>query len=153
MTWDTGRLTVRPFLPSDAPALFESLSDPRVMEYIEPPLTLEATERFLETCGLGPAPLVYAVEEKGGGVVGHLIFHPYEGTAWELGWVLRRDRWGRGYARELTRAAIEYARAQGISALILECVPEQAATRRIARAFGFSQTEGADGLLAFRLEL
>ena len=70
-----------------------------------------------------------------------------------MGWVLRRDRWGRGYASELTAALIAEGRARGLKSLLIECDPRQAATRRIAEAFGFRPAGREDGLEVFLLEL
>ena len=65
----------------------------------------------------------------------------------ELGWVLRRDRWGRGYASELTEALL----ARADRDLVLECSPQQTATRHIAARFGFVRTGTNGELEVYRL--
>lgn len=135
---ETARCTVRLFQPEDAAALHEVLSDPEVMRYIEPAYTLPQTREFIRTAGLCEPPLVYAIAEKAtGAVIGHVIWHSYDAQRYELGWVLRRDRWGRGLASELTAALITHARCAGIHALVLECAAEQTVTQHIAERFGF----------------
>ena len=140
MRIETQRLLVRPFEERDLDALCAVLSDPETMKYIEPPFSCERTARFLREAGLCEPPLVFAAEDHGG-VIGHVIFHACGAPdRYEVGWVLRRDRWGRGYA-------------SGLKSLLIECDPRQAATRRIAEAFGFRPAGREDGLEVFLLEL
>ncbi len=149
MRAETPRLLVRPFTEEDAEALFSILSDPEVMRCIEPPFTIAQTRDFLQRAGLCRPPLVYAVIRKSDGtLIGHLIWHPYDEGADELGWILRRDCWGRGYAGELTEAML----AQAERGVVLECSPEQDATRRIAEKFGFLSAGQRDGLNIYRYE-
>ena len=108
------------------------------MRWIEAPYDLEHTVRFLHHAGLCFAPLVYAVTEKASGsLIGQLIWHPWDENSMELGWILRRDRWGRGLASELTEAMLQETDRD----VVLECVPEQATTIHIAERFGFTLEE------------
>ena len=68
----------------------------------------------------------------------------------ELGWVLASDRWGRGYALALTRQMICRARENGRDAVI-ECHPQQAATRHIAEKLGFRPCGMDGGCCVYRL--
>ena len=68
----------------------------------------------------------------------------------ELGWVLASDRWGRGYALALTRQMICRARESGRDAVI-ECHPQQAATRHIAEKLGFRPCGMDGGCCVYRL--
>lgn len=99
-------LIIRKMRENDLEPLYLLLSDPRVMKYMEPPYSLGQTERFLRSCGMSDEPLVYAVENEEG-FAGYVIFHDYEDDSMEIGWVLYRKYWGRGYASELTRQLIE----------------------------------------------
>ena len=150
---ETARCTVRLFQPEDAAALHEVLSDPAVMRYIEPPYTLPQTREFIRTAGLCDPPLVYAVEERAtNDLIGHLICHPFDDGRWELGWVLRRDRWGQGLAGELTEALIAHARRSSVDALVIECAAAQTVTHHIAEGFGFRRLADAP-LLLYELRL
>lgn len=152
--FQTERLTVRPFRETDTDALFPILSDPVVMRYIEPPFTYEQTADFLRQAGLCHPPLVYAVVRTADDtLLGHLIWHPYDGHSYELGWVLGREFWGQGYANELTEALISFARPRGIPALVMECGPDQAATVHIAEKHGFVFVGQQDNLAVYRLSL
>ena len=159
---ETTRLLVRRLTEADAGELYAVLSDPEVMRYIEPPFSLEQTRDFILQAGCCEPPLVWAVIWKGdasaisvaGGektpqshpLIGHLIWHPWDETAMELGWILRRDFWGRGIAKELTAAML----AQTDRDLVLECHPNQTATRRIAELFGFRMLAERGSLLQYR---
>lgn len=144
---ETDRLLVRRFTPEDAVALHAVLSDPEVMRYLEPPFTLEQTERFLQRAGLCEPPLVWAVIWKQTNeVIGHLIWHPWDEGAMELGWVLCRDFWGRGLAKELTAALL----AREDRDVVIECSPEQAATGHIAELFGFIPVTEGQALTVWR---
>ena len=56
-------------------------------------------------------PVGYALEAEGAaGLAGYVLFCPLEDPeTCELGWFLRRDLWGRGYAGEISRALLDYA--------------------------------------------
>ncbi len=150
MTMHTKRLCIRRFRPEDLDALFRLLSDEAVMKDLEPPYTREQAEAFLHRFGLSECPLVYAVEDREGAFVGYVIYHPYDKDSYELGWVLRKDRWGRGYARELTQCLIEDAKSK-TKQLVIECAPSQIVTKGIAQRFRFSFTETKDGLDVYTL--
>ena len=147
MYQETKRLILCPFTLADAPALHEILSDPEVMRHIEPPFDEIRTRAFLEQAALCAPPRVFALREKTtDALVGHVIFHPFEEDAWELGWVLGRIFWGRGYASEATAALLDYACRAGIPRLVIEFLPAQSASRRLAQKFGFVPAGEFDGL-------
>ncbi len=146
MLLETDRLLVRRLKESDAEALCFVLSDEKVMRYIEPPFSLEQTRVFIREAGLCEPPLVYAVVWKqSGDLIGHLIWHSWDENAMELGWILRRDFWGRGIAKELTRAMLLLADKD----VIIECSPGQYATRHIAEAFGFEEAFVSEARIGF----
>lgn len=49
----------------------------------------------------------------------------------ELGWILNKRYWGKGYANELTKAFIKRSSEIGKN-LIIECASNQENTKRIA---------------------
>ena len=144
-------LKIRPFEEDDLQALYELLSDEEVMRYIEPPYSFSQTETFLQSAGLALSPLIYAVETANRDFVGYVIYHDYDEQSKEIGWVLRRAFWGRGYAGKLTKQLIEKAYAEGKSA-VLECSPAQAVTKHIAEKFGFSYRKQRDGCEVYQLD-
>ena len=151
MLLQTGRCLIRHFVPEDADALHALLADPEVMRYMEPVYNRAQTEAFLREAGLCQPPLVYAlVWRASGALIGQVIFHPYEGNAYEIGWLLHPAFWGNGIATEVTRALTAFATVLGADSCILECDPRQEATKRIARKCGFVPEGIRDGLCLFR---
>ncbi|MEO5937919.1 MAG: GNAT family N-acetyltransferase [Sphingomonas sp.] len=115
---ETDRLILRGWRDGDIAPFHAMGNDPQVMRYLGPPMTRAdaqagadrqndliashgycfwAVERktdgvFLGFCGIKPGP-------EGTPVVDEL----------EIGWRLRRDAWGQGYAREAAEAVIAWA--------------------------------------------
>lgn len=143
-------LTLRKVKGADFEDLYELLSDPKVMEYLEPPFTKERTAQFLESAGLFDPPLIYAVENEDGVFIGYVIYHDYDADSKEIGWVLKRCAWGKGYAKELTQQLITRANSEGKN-VVIECVPEQHVTKHIAELFSFADTGRQDGCDVYKL--
>lgn len=142
-------ITIRRMRSGDADELYRLLSDPVVMRYLELPYDRARTEVFLRRAGLAAQPLVYAVEEDER-FIGYVIYHEYDADSMEIGWVLFPEYWGRGYASELTDRLIDRAR-QAQKDVVIECVPEQTATRHLAGKKGFRNDGVSDGLAVYRL--
>lgn len=150
----TERCLIRELTMEDAADLHEVLSDECVMRYIESCFDLEKTKNFIQAAGLCKPPLVYAIVWKStGSVIGHAIFHSYEQTDYEIGWVLNRNYWGIGIADEVTKELITYARGLGIESCVIECDAEQIISKRIARKNGFVYEGKAEHLERYRLIL
>ena len=94
-------------------------------------------------------PWVYAVQEDEH-FIGYVIYHDYDEDSVEIGWVLSPEYWGRGYASELTDRLISWAR-KARKGIVIECVPEQAATAHLATQKGFRLEGISDGLAVYRL--
>ena len=138
-------LHIRRFDEKDMRALYELLSDEEVMRYIEPPFSLEQTKTFLKNAGLSDPPLIYAAEDQSGVFIGYVIYHDYEEGSKEIGWILKREFWGKGCAEALTEQLIRRAAAEG-KTVVIECSPEQQVTAYIAEKFGFTYAGERDGL-------
>jgi RimJ/RimL family protein N-acetyltransferase len=113
---ETERLLLRWFREDDFEQLSRMNSDAEVMRFLADgkPLTKMETWRQIAAFmghwyfrGYG----IWAVEEKASGkVVGRIgFFNPYGWPGFELGWALDRAYWGKGYATEGARRALEYA--------------------------------------------
>ena len=143
------RFYIRPFAKKDLESLYELLSDPEVMKYLEPPFTLSQTERFLKSQGLTTVPRILAVDDKNHSFIGYVIYHDYDDTSKEIGWVLKKEIWGHGMASLLTKQLAAMAASEGKDAVI-ECVPEQQATSMIAKNHGFRKVGENNGLDLYR---
>jgi RimJ/RimL family protein N-acetyltransferase len=116
---ETERLTIRPFTEADLEALYALHSDPEVMRFITDgePQTFakvrdEVLPRFIDYgrrhAGLG---ILAADLWASGELVGwfQLQIHAADPKELELGYRLRRDCWGKGYATEGSRALLDIA--------------------------------------------
>ena len=142
-------LEIRKMKESDRGPLFLLLSDPEVMRFLEPPFSGEQTQKFLIDAGLSEPPLIFAAE-KDGGFIGYVIFHEYDASSMEIGWVLYPSCWNRGYASGLTGQLIDKAFSMGRDAVI-ECSPDQEVTKHIAEKYGFRRDGIREGLEVYRL--
>lgn len=125
--------------PEDLEAVHAIMSDPDVMRYWSTPphRSLDETRDWLE--GWLSAPADENDEfllEHDGEVIGKL-------GAWrlpEIGFYLRRDRWGQGFAGEALDAFIGYARARGVACLTADADPRNDACLRLLSRAGFRET-------------
>lgn len=112
---ETERLLLRAWRASDVDAYAVLHADPLAMRHVGPgrPLTREEAATGLaalvgrwEVHGFG----WWAVEERATSrVIGRAgLWHPPGWPDPELGWLLARDRWGKGFATEAARAALAY---------------------------------------------
>lgn len=117
----TDRLTLRPFSADEADLLIELDSDPAVMRYLsggEPTAPELVRERDLPSLLRGYERWdgkfgVFAAHEKDSGAfVGWFCLRPERDGPLdevELGYRLRQDAWGKGYATEGSRALLAKA--------------------------------------------
>lgn len=145
----TERLRIREFTNNDLTELYNLLSDEDVMEFIEPPFSWEKTADFLNSVALIDPPLIYAVEDFNHKFIGYVIFHEYDEDSFELGWILNKRDWGKGYANELTKAFIEHSSKIGKN-LVIECDPNQEISKRIAMKNDFEFLGESDGCSVFK---
>ena len=110
------RLRLRAFRNEDLDAYAAMCADPEVMRYLGTGATLSRADTWRSMAGfLGHWALrghgMWALEEKATGtLVGRAGFLEPEGwPGFELGWTLGRPHWGRGFATEAARRALDYA--------------------------------------------
>jgi ribosomal-protein-alanine N-acetyltransferase len=141
---ETERLILRPFRLNDIDALEAVLGDPVTMEFYPAPLTREGVEAWIrknlgrydnDGCGL------QAMVLKGPGEVigdcGCIVQRVEDKDQIEIGYHVRRNLWGNGYATEAARACIDYAFDQlGAQRVISMIRPENISSRRVAEKNG-----------------
>jgi RimJ/RimL family protein N-acetyltransferase len=131
----TERLILRRPRLDDAEALVAAYADPETMRYIgdgsttDLPGVREAIGKWLarwELNGIG----FFVLERRGDGRVlgraGFLVWDPEtwtvsrldEHSAVELGWMLAREHWGRGYATEAALALRDWSERERLISLI-----------------------------------
>src|SRR4051794_30362572 len=137
----TERLLLRPVTVDDAEPLAAMYADPEVTRWVHA-LDLDGTRaqlsRFVEqwaTRGIGPFAVVDPDSGEFLGRAGVKYWTEFDFT--EVGWVLRRDVWGRGIATEAGRASLDCAFANSdldkVTAIIAK---ENAASIAVARRLG-----------------
>jgi RimJ/RimL family protein N-acetyltransferase len=144
LTVETDRLTLRMLRESDFDAYAEMCADPEVMRYIgdgqplDRPLAWRNLAMMIGHWSLRGYGLWAAQERTSGVLVGRVGFWNPEGwPGFELGWMLRRSFWGRGYATEGARAALRFAfTGLGQPHVISLIHPENAASIHVARRLG-----------------
>lgn len=115
-TLETPRLLLRQFEESDLDQYAEMCADEEVMRYIGEGRPLTRAEAWRNMAGiLGHWQLrgygLWAIEEKESGLlVGRAgFFNPEGWPGFEIGWLLGRPHWGKGFAIEAARAALDFS--------------------------------------------
>ncbi|QSZ48040.1 GNAT family N-acetyltransferase [Arthrobacter sp. D5-1] len=144
----TARLRFRQMTMADLDAMSLMLGDPDVMTYYPSPKTRDEATAWIEWTqanyvrhGYG----LWIVETHDGDFVGDC------GVTWqqvngrpelEVGYHVRRELQGRGYASEAALACLEFARdVVGVGLLVAIVHPDNAASRRVAERLGMRHLE------------
>jgi len=144
VTLETERLRLRMFRDDDLDAYARIVADPEVMRYLGDGQTLDRVGAWRQIAMiLGHWTLrgygLWAVEERAtGALIGRIgCYNPEGWPGFEVGWVLARAYWGKGYATEGARRALAYAfgelRQDHVISLIY---PANAASIRVAERLG-----------------
>lgn len=73
------------------------------------------------------------------------LFFSDDHDAWELGYGLRRDRWGRGYATEAALACVRHGFEKlGLERIVADVDPHNSASIRVLEKCGFVRAGGTD---------
>ena len=143
-TLETERLWLRAFREEDLDAYAAICADAEVMRYLGDGRALSRADAWRQMAliighwtlrGYG----LWAVEERAtGALVGRLgFFYPEGWPGFELGWMLRRASWGRGYATEGAGRALAHAFTEmGRDRLISLIRPDNRASIRVAERLG-----------------
>ena len=153
-TLRTARLLLRQWRDDDAAAFAELSADPAVMQYLVPfadraamDAWVAAARKHWQDHGFGPWVVELPGETPFIGVVGlsnsrfALPFAP----AVEAAWRLSRPYWGRGYAYEAARAAIDDGFGRlGLDEIVAFTVPANRASRRVMEKLGMTRDPAED---------
>jgi RimJ/RimL family protein N-acetyltransferase len=118
-TLRTERLALRAFRADDLDAFAAMSADPDVMRFIGSGETVDRNGSWRTMAGFnGHWSLrgfgMWALERiDDGAFIGRVgLHHPPDWPSLEAGWVLARDAWGHGFAREAATAVLAYARRE-----------------------------------------
>ena len=136
---------------NDLDDLYILLSNKKTMEYIEEPFDKKKTEEFINKYGDTKNPLVFTVLDDNH-FIGYVIFHDYDETSMEIGWVIKPEYWNKGYASRLTEILLKRIEKAHKDAII-ECDTHQDVSKHIALKNGFKHIETVDGLDIYKKEL
>jgi RimJ/RimL family protein N-acetyltransferase len=144
ITLQTDRLTLRMLRESDLDAYAEMCGDAEVMRHIGDgkPMDRGMAWRNLALMvghwSLRGFGLWAAVERSTSVLVGRIGFWQPEGWPdFEIGWMLRRTYWGRGYATEGARAALRFAFLEMQRPHVISLIrPENLPSIRVAERLG-----------------
>jgi RimJ/RimL family protein N-acetyltransferase len=139
----TARLVLRRAEASDADALFEIFSDAETMRYwsTTPHASIETTRKWLASMIDAPSETSEDfVIEHDGVVIGKVGCYRIP----EIGFLLRRDRWGQGLMHEAARALIDHVRTRTSEPLRADVEPRNAASLRLLARLGFVETHRAE---------
>lgn len=150
----TGRLLLRRWLSTDRMPFAALNADPRVMEHLPAPLSLEESDRLVAAIeahfdkhGFG----LWAVEIPGvvtfAGFVGLSVprFTARFTPCVEIGWRLATEHWGRGYATEGARAALAFGfESLKLAEIVSFTVPGNLRSRRVMERIGMVHDPAED---------
>ncbi len=133
----TERLTLRPLLQDDADAYLAIRHHPEVAKWV--PLPLEGViGRFAvswEERRYAPWGVF-----QGGRLIGHggLNYVPEFGET-EVLWALHPEAWGKGYATEVARAALDYGfETLGLGLIFAIALPDNLASQAVMKRIGLT---------------
>jgi RimJ/RimL family protein N-acetyltransferase len=146
ITLETERLILRMFRDEDFEQHARICAEPEVMRFLGEGRPLERWEAWRSMAmilghwqlrGFGPWAVV---ERASGRLMGRIgFFHPDGWPGFELGWVLGREFWGKGYASEGARRALDYAFTEMDRNHVISLIhPENTASIKVAERLGES---------------
>lgn len=144
MQLETGRLLLRPLGVADLEEVVALHADPEVARFVgslnrhDARERLRANESEWSELGYGRLAILDRVTGRFLGRAGLKYWPQFEET--EVGWTLRRDAWGQGYATEAARASIEWGFASFEFPYITAMIePANARSLSVAARLGMSR--------------
>ena len=148
----SARLELRPPRSDDLAGIHAMMDDEETMRFLGSPESSLADDfsRLLRNAGswLLYGYGIFMVREPGSDeIVGTCgVFRSFRGygpqarldDVIEAGWIIRRDRWGKGYAREAMAAVLDwFDRVHGAQRIACMIEHDNDASHRVARGLGF----------------
>lgn len=142
----SGRLTLRPWQPQDAPAVRAVMADERMHQHLALPWPYTAedarsfvTEHALAGRAAGSRLDCAVAENASGRLVGSatLQLPGAADASAEIGYWVAVSDWGRGYATEAVRTLTRFGLANGLGRIQIRCEVPNAASAAVALQAGF----------------
>jgi RimJ/RimL family protein N-acetyltransferase len=148
------RLLLRPWRDADVAAFAAMSADPADMEFLGPLPDRMACEAWAARArahwqhhGFGLWVVEIPGEASFIGVVGlsTVSYEAHFTPAVEIAWRLGRAHWGRGYASEAARAALDYGFGElGLAEIVAATVPANRRSRRVMEQLGMTRSPEDD---------
>jgi [ribosomal protein S5]-alanine N-acetyltransferase len=143
---ETARLRLREFVPQDVDALLAVLGDPVAMQYYPAAFDRRGVEEWIErnrsryeSDGYGLWAMLLKDSGELIGDCGCFLRDVAGRDEIEIGYHVRRDLWGNGYATEAALACMEYSFARLGAARVISMIrPENTQSRRVAEKNGLT---------------
>lgn len=136
MILETERLILRRHKASDLQDLYEYLSDAEVVKF-EPYKPMGMSEVQENLAWRIATDEMIAIENKiEHKMIGNIYLGKRDFDTLELGFVLNREYWSKGYATEGCKALIKYAFENGIHRIYAECDPKNTASWNLLERLG-----------------
>ncbi|MCL1820641.1 MAG: GNAT family N-acetyltransferase [Oscillospiraceae bacterium] len=108
-TLETERLILRPITLNDCEAIQSWVSNPENIRYMSfGPNTEEMTREFVSTSVKAGRDFAIVLKESGKVIGTCGVYSDSDNDTGELGWILHKDYWKRGYGTELGGELIRY---------------------------------------------
>jgi RimJ/RimL family protein N-acetyltransferase len=145
---ETGRLLLRPIRMSDSDAFLEVFSDARVMEYwsSEPIATLEEAEALVkqELAWVAAGSCInWGIElQASARLVGKVVLFNFseQNRRAEIGYIMGRRHWGKGYMTEALGCVMAYAFSElDLYRIEADTDPQNLPSLALLERFGFAR--------------
>ena len=150
----TDRLILRKWRDSDREAFAALNADPVVCEFLPGPLSREQSDASVDRImrqlaehdfGMWAVEIPGVVEFAGFTGLSIQKFEAHFTPCVEVGWRLAAAHWGRGYATEAARAAIDFGFSElELPEIVSYTVPENVRSRRVMEKLGMKRDENGD---------
>jgi RimJ/RimL family protein N-acetyltransferase len=151
---ETERLILRTWKQEDAEDFFAINQDLKVIEFVRGPLTMEQITDFIAQQNNNHKVqgfALWAVELKSSGeLIGFIglnipAWQAHFTPAVEIGWRLGSQYWGKGYATEGAKAALDYGfKNCGLNEIVSFTVPANLRSRKVMERIGMIHDKSGD---------
>lgn len=136
---ETNRLIIRKYIESDFQDLYEYLSDEEVVKY-EPykPLSKEETKENLKW-RINSDEMFAIVLKENKKMIGNVYLGKRDYNQLELGYVLNKNYWHQGYAKEAITQLLKNEFSKGIHRIYAECDANNIASQKLLESLKFQK--------------
>jgi RimJ/RimL family protein N-acetyltransferase len=140
---ETPRLILRPFEEKDIADFFKIVSDPKNMSFWPQPFDIEKAEgwvrRSIENFSQTQLSRFALIAKESGEMIGDCGFirlSVNEKDEWDLGYIIDKNHWGKGFATEAASAAFTYGKNKGLKRIVASMAVDHLASRKVAEKIG-----------------